>query len=98
MGEQAWKTCQRRIARAWGGEATWRGESGSDGRNCPVSLEVKRVKGGRILSKHVIQAQAQSKEDGLPYVLVVCDYNDRRPKAVVDHGWLLELAKAAGLL
>jgi len=98
MGEPAWKSAQRRIARAWGGEATWRGESGSDGRGCPVALEVKRTKGGAIRTAHVLQAKAQGRAEGLPWVLVVCDHNDRAPLAVVDHTWLLGLARTAGVI
>ena len=98
MSEQAWSAFQRKMARAWGGQKTWRGEKGSDGRGCVVSLETKRRKGGRILSADVAQAQRQGKEDGLPWLLVVAGHNDRHPKAVCDEGWLRELAKAAGLL
>lgn len=98
MPEPAWSAFQRRCARAWGGQKTHRGERGSDGRGCVVSLETKRVKGGRILSAHVEQARRQSREDGLPFVLVVADHNDRDPLAVVSHKWLLGLARQAGLI
>lgn len=107
MAEQAWKTFQRRIARMWGGEATWRGEQGSDGRGrradgsvavCPVALEVKRRKDGCIRMADVAQAIAQGKAEGQPWVLVVGGHRDKRPKAVVDHAWLVELARKAGVL
>lgn len=98
MSEAAWKTTQRRIARLWGGEATWRGEPGSDGRGCPVALEVKcsrrRVPEGRWIA----QAIRQGQEEERPWILVVCGHHDRAPIAVVDHDWLLGLARAAGLL
>lgn len=98
MSEPSWSSFQRRCARAWGGQKTWRGEHGSDARGAVVSLETKRRKGGRILSADVAQARRQGKEDGLPFVLVVADHNDRDPLAVVSHRWLLDLAKKAGLL
>ena len=98
MAEQQWSVFQRKIARQWGGQKTWRGEKGSDGRGCVVSLETKRRKGGRILSADVAQAKRQGKEDGLPWLLVVADHNDRDPLAVVSHKWLVELAQKAGLL
>lgn len=96
MAEQAWSAFQRRVARIWGGEKTWRGEAGSDGRGCVVSLETKRRKGGKILNADVAQAKRQAKDDGLPFLLVVADHNDRDPIAVCSHKWLVQLAREAG--
>jgi hypothetical protein len=98
MSEQQWSVFQRKVARQWGGQKTWRGEKGSDGRGCVVSLETKRRKGGRILSSDVEQAKRQAKVDQLPFLLVVAGHNDRDPLAVVSHKWLVELAQKAGLL
>lgn len=100
MGEAAWKTVQRKIARQWGfTTGAHRGEKGSDGRGeGPVALEVKRTKGGCVRTAHVDQAKAQGREEGRPWVLVVCDHNDRHPIAVVDHWWLLDLAAKAELI
>ena len=100
MSEPQWKAVQRKIARAWGFETgAHRGEPGSDGRGeGPVALEVKRTKGGCVRTSHVIQARAQGKSEGLPFVLVVCDHGDRDPIAVVSHRWLLGLAREAGVI
>jgi len=98
MSEPAWSSFQRRIARIWGGEKTWRGESGSDARGAVVSLECKRRKGGRILSADVAQAKRQGKVDGKPWLLVVADHGARDALAVCSHNWLVALARQAGLL
>jgi hypothetical protein len=99
MAEMAWRRRQREIARQWGGTGTWRGQPGSDGGDgCPVSLEVKRSKRTGILATWITQARTQGKTDRQPWVLVVAGHNDRQPIAVVDHGWLLNLARQAGLL
>jgi hypothetical protein len=92
------KDAERRYARMWGGER-WgnRGIGHSDGdEGCPVSLEVKRSKKNRrVASVWIEQAWTNAEREGKPPVLVIVGHNDRHPIAVVDHAWLLELARRA---
>jgi hypothetical protein len=94
----AWKRLELRVVRAWGGQRRGLGQPGSDGVGAPVALEVKRSKRRVPEGRWIAQAIAQGRREGLPWVLVVAGYRDRRPIAVCDHGWLLELARRAGLL
>jgi hypothetical protein len=98
LAESAWKVTQRRIARLWGGEASWRGARGSDGVGCPVSLEVKRSARRVPEGRWIEQAWRQARAEGKPPVLVVVGHRDQKPIAVVDHAWLLELARSAAVI
>ena len=98
---RASKDAERRYARAWGGERYGnRGQGHSDGDEaCPVSLEVKRsIRARRVASAWIEQAWTNAGREGKPPVLVIVGHNDRRPIAVVDHTWLLELARRAGVV
>lgn len=97
----AWKNLELRICRAWGGQRS--GPVGRNGPDCagtPVAIQVKRTVSatGGIRGAWIAQAQRDALKANLPYLLVVAGHNDRRPVAVVDHAWLLALARQAGLI
>lgn len=100
---RASKDAERRCVRAWGGER-WgnRGIGHSDGdEGCPVSLEVKRSKKSpRIMTAWTEQCWTNAAREGKPPVLVVVAPRQRVEDgiAVVNHGWLLDLARRAGVV
>jgi hypothetical protein len=98
---RASKDAERRYARAWGGER-WgnRGMGHSDANeSCPVSLEVKRSKKNmRVASEWIRQCWGHAEEEGKPPVLVITGHNDRHPIAVVDHTWLVDVCRRAGVI
>jgi hypothetical protein len=97
----AWKRFELRTCRAWGGERSGSlGRHRSDGDGTPVALECKRTASttGGIQGAWIKQAREQGKREGLPWVLVVAGHNDRKPVAVVDHAFLVELAIKARLI
>lgn len=84
----------------WGGKRSGPlGEDCSDclgGRDLPVSIEVTRSKNRRIRADKVKQARRHGAAEGKPWVLVVADHGDRAPIAIVEHSFLVALAKQAG--
>ena len=98
----AWKALERRICRMWGGERSGpRGQDCSDclgGAELPVSVEITRSKNRRVRHDKIKQAKRHGELEGKPWVLVVAGHNDRTPIAVCDHGWLVAVAKQAGLI
>lgn len=103
MTGDAWKSTERRVATAWGGKR--RGPS--FGRECsdvvgaPVSLEVTRTQ-RPAYTWHTKWKQCfrNAKLDGLPPVLVVAEPRQRldRMVCVVEHGWLLDVCRRAGVI
>lgn len=94
----AWKDLERRVAVAWGGRRRGVYLAGSDCVGAPVALECKRSKRRVPEGRWIAQAAAQGRAEGLPWVLVVAGHGDRAPIAVVEHAFLLELARASGLI
>jgi hypothetical protein len=96
------KHCERRVARAWGSDRHINhGRAHSDSReDCPVSLEVTRRKNGWPSATKLKQAQTNAEAEGRPYVLVVGRPGQRVPDmvAVVNHGWLLDVCRRAGVI
>ncbi len=97
----AWKRLELRVARAWGGTRSGPvGRTGPDVAGVPVAIQCKRTGSttGGIQGAWIRQARADAKKLGVPWVLVVAGHNDRVPVAVVDHAWLVHLARLAGLI
>lgn len=95
---EAWKGLERRVASAWGGRRRAVYEPGSDCVGAPVALECKRSKRRVPEGRWIQRAEAQGKAEGLPWVLVVAGHGDRAPIAIVEHAFLLELARGSGLI
>jgi len=96
----AWKDLERRICTALGGRRAGPTGPTSDCVNTPYAVEVKRSSrpGPPVLAKWVLQARAQSKREGKPWLLVVAGHNDRRPIAVLDFYELVDVLQQAGRL
>jgi hypothetical protein len=94
----AWKDLERRICRALGGQRAGPTGPTSDCTGTTWAVEVKRSArpGPPVLSKWVLQARAQGKREGNPWLLVVAGHNDRRPIAILDFWELAQLAQQAG--
>ena len=94
----AWKALELRIARMWGGTRSGpTGRDGPDVAGVPLAIQIKRTgnQTGGIKGAWVKQAQRDGTKARLPWVLVVAGHNDRRPVAVVDHAWLVEVYMTA---
>jgi HNH endonuclease len=97
----SWKQLELRLAKMWGGQRAGPiGRDGPDIVGVPLAIQVKRTASttGGIEGKWVRQARRDGKRLGLPWILVVAGHNDRAPVAVVDHAWVSDLAKRAGLV
>jgi hypothetical protein len=94
----AWKQLELRIARMWGGTRTGPvGRDGPDVAGVPLAIQIKRTGNttGGIKGAWIKQACRDGAKAKLPWVLVVAGHNDRRPVAIVDHAWLVEVYMTA---
>lgn len=94
----SWKTLELRIARMWGGTRTGPvGRDGPDVAGVPLAIQIKRTGNttGGIKGAWINQAKRDGKKARMPWVLVVAGHYDRRPVAVVDHAWLVEVYMTA---
>jgi hypothetical protein len=94
----AWKDLERRICKALGGRRGGpTGSNTSDCVNVPFSVEIKRSArpGPPVLSKWILQAKAQSKREGKPWLVVVAGHNDRHPIVTMDFWAFAQLADEA---
>ena len=99
MSSAAWKDLERRVCRALGGQRGGPiGAAVSDCIGTPFAVECKRSKRRVPEGRWIAQAEAQSRREGKPWLLVVAGHNDRRPIAVLDFWELAELAQDAGLI
>ncbi len=97
----AWKDLERRICHALGGRRGGpTGSATSDCVNTPFAVEVKRSSrpGPPVLSKWIVQARAQARAEGKPWLVVVAGHNDRRPVACLDFWEFAQLCQQAGLI
>lgn len=93
----AWKDLERRVCRALGGRRSGPlGAAVSDCVGVPFAVEVKRSKRRAVLARWVAQAEAQSRSERRPWLLVVAGHADRHPFAVLDFELLAELVWRAG--
>jgi hypothetical protein len=72
----------------------------SDCIDVRFAVQVKRSSrpGPPVLAKWVLQARQQSKQEGLPWLVVVAGHNDRRPTATLDFAEFVRIAKRAGVI
>jgi hypothetical protein len=97
----AWKDLERRICRQLGGQRSGpTGKGASDCADTPFAVEVKRTRylGPPVLSKWVLQAKANAREERRPWLVVVAGHHDRRPIVALDFFVFCELAQQAGVL
>jgi hypothetical protein len=88
----AWKDHERRVARALGGERSGPlGRHNSDAIGTPFAVECKRTTRYSLRRSWIEQARRQSKDEGLPWLLVIAEHNDRAPIAVLDFNTLVGL-------
>jgi hypothetical protein len=92
----AWKAFELRVAKAWGGTRSGpTGRMGPDVSGVPLAIQCKRTTRIGIKGSWIVQARADGKKLGVPWVLVVAQHADRAPVAVVDHTWLVRLWRQA---
>lgn len=96
----AWKAFELRVAKALGGTRTGPlGRHQSDIAGVPYAVECKRTTRYSLRRTWVEQARRQSRQEGLPWLLVIAEHGDRQPIAVVDFKWLVgALGGEAGAL
>lgn len=90
----AWKSLERRVARALGGErAGPLGKHGSDvvGEDVIFAVEIKRRAKYCLSAKMLDQARRQSQDEGKPWLIVQAEHGTQFPIAILDFGTLLEL-------
>ena len=87
------------MAQALGGErAGPRGRYGSDVVGVPLAVECKRTTRYSLRRTWIEQARRQSRDEGVPWVLVISEHGDRAPIAVCDFELFVELARESGRL
>lgn len=100
----AWKAAELRVCRAWNGQRRGPsfGQQCSDCVGAPVSLEVTRTERGlaAVIKRKWGQCQRNAKLDGKSPVLVVAAPRQRVDDmvCVVNHGWLLDVCRKAGVI
>lgn len=104
MGSAAWKDLERRVCRALGAERRpsvgprgWARGTDDDG-SAPFAVEVKRTKRWQLRATWLVQAKANAKQSGKPWLLVIGVHHGARPVAVLDFYALVQLAQEAGRL
>ena len=101
---KTWKATERKVCRAWGGDR--RGPdhsvSRSDGDDrVPVSIEVTRTtRPAYTWRVKWRQCTRNAGQDGKAPVLVIAEPRQRLDQmtAVVNHGWLLDVCRTAGII
>src|SRR5262245_13736050 len=88
MSEATWKSLEKRICRALGGER--RGPTGRQKSDCtdvvPFAVQVKRSRrlGPPVLAKWIQQAREDARKEKKPWLVVVSGHNDRKPIVAMD--------------
>lgn len=106
MPPATWKSFERRVCRALGGERKPQiGQYGwTRGSDCsasvPFAVEIKRTSrlGPPVLSSWVQQAKRNAKSEERPWLVVVGGHYDRKPVVCLDFDTFVHIARRAGLI
>lgn len=98
MAEPAWKTVERRICRALGGERKGVSGVGSDcTQSVPWSVEIKWTSKmfPAVLASWITQARRQAQRDMKPWLLIVAQKHSPRLTVTMEFKTLLALVEQA---